>query len=502
MLELFMACRFMTLKHFLPLTVGVTVGVAAVLVTGALLRNYERSMEALLLGLTPHIQIEKTMSLADADVQIAAIQQLEGVDIAQPSLRVAGTLTLTRQHQESAPSKPVAITTHLIGLPVHNLAFYLGRYQATGSQSDALAVQHILRTLQAHLSRRLQDAIRQEANQYYMEAWYLGDITALVDELIQAPGAWNPQHLVYLQKMVPWVDDVIGVKTALGLQQVVQQASSLARLGRWEPLTVLLNETVADRVPPLPVSPGEELSGVFVPTPGTGLPFKPGPLPLAIAVSGIVAERPGAGGTGTLIMALEHLQERFFQGASVVNTIDIRLQRPWEAPAMVAKLQALLDASSQIRHWLDVEPDRQALLRVLRVVLFAVSSLITVAAAFGVCAALYMLVLEKQAHIALLKALGATSGRIGVIFLALSVVIGLTGSLAGMVLGRVAAGWVGHSQHELARHLLYLQEAPLPLHGDDIVVVTLSTLTLCLLAALYPSLRAAKVDPIVGLQYK
>jgi lipoprotein-releasing system permease protein len=143
--------------------------------------------------------------------------------------------------------------------------------------------------------------------------------------------------------------------------------------------------------------------------------------------------------------------------------------------------------------------------------MFIILTLIVAVAAFNIVSAQVMVVTDKQADIAILRTLGASPASILAIFVIQGALVGFIGTLAGMVGGIALALNIGvvvpfiertFSIQFLDKSVYYISEVPSDLQRADIVLIAAIALLLALLATLYPSWRAAKVNPAEALRYE
>jgi len=143
--------------------------------------------------------------------------------------------------------------------------------------------------------------------------------------------------------------------------------------------------------------------------------------------------------------------------------------------------------------------------------MFIILFLIVLVAAFNIVSTLVMAVTDKRADIAILRTLGASPGGIMKIFIVQGALIGVIGTLIGVATGIPTAINVDVivpflerllSVQFLSREVYYISELPSDLQRGDVIVVTLVSLALSLLATLYPSWRASKVNPAEALRYE
>jgi lipoprotein-releasing system permease protein len=143
--------------------------------------------------------------------------------------------------------------------------------------------------------------------------------------------------------------------------------------------------------------------------------------------------------------------------------------------------------------------------------MFIILTLIVAVAAFNIVSAQIMLVTDKQADIAILRTLGATPASIMTIFVIQGALIGMIGTLIGVVGGIVLALNVGTAVPAIERlfgvtfldkSVYYISELPSQLQRGDVVTIAAIALVLALLATIYPSFKAARVNPAEALRYE
>jgi lipoprotein-releasing system permease protein len=143
--------------------------------------------------------------------------------------------------------------------------------------------------------------------------------------------------------------------------------------------------------------------------------------------------------------------------------------------------------------------------------MFIILSLIVLVAALNIISGLIMLVKDKSRDIAVLRTMGATRGSIMRVFFMTGASIGVVGTLAGLVIGvlfcqnieviRQIVGWV-LGIDVFSAELYYLTTMPAQMDWREVVQVVVMSLTLSMLATVYPAWRAARMDPVDALRYE
>jgi lipoprotein-releasing system permease protein len=150
-------------------------------------------------------------------------------------------------------------------------------------------------------------------------------------------------------------------------------------------------------------------------------------------------------------------------------------------------------------------------LQVERNVMFLILTLIVLVAALNIVSGLIMLVKDKGQDIAILRTMGATQGAIMRVFLITGASIGVVGTFVGFLLGilvslnieslRQFLSWMTNTEL-FSPELYFLSHLPADMDSSETIAVVLMALILSLLATLYPSWRAARLDPVEALRYE
>jgi len=150
-------------------------------------------------------------------------------------------------------------------------------------------------------------------------------------------------------------------------------------------------------------------------------------------------------------------------------------------------------------------------LQVERNVMFLILTLIVLVAALNIISGLIMLVKDKGRDIAILRTIGATQGAVMRIFLITGASIGVIGTLMGFLVGRLIClnvesirqfvSWLTNTEL-FSPELYFLSRLPAEMDPGETAAVVVMALTLSLLATLYPSWRAARLDPVEALRYE
>jgi lipoprotein-releasing system permease protein len=201
-------------------------------------------------------------------------------------------------------------------------------------------------------------------------------------------------------------------------------------------------------------------------------------------------------------MGLDQAQE-FFEMGEGVTGIEVTLRDIYRAPLLGTRIEASLGTSFGTRTWQEMYRNLFSALQLEKIAMFVILTFIVLVAAFNIVISLIMLVMEKSRDIAILKALGATSDMIMRIFIVQGMVVGFVGTFLGAVAG-VAGGALlaRYKIIELPEDIYTISTLPVATKGSDVLIICGVALTICFLATVYPSLRAARLEPVEALRYE
>jgi len=212
-------------------------------------------------------------------------------------------------------------------------------------------------------------------------------------------------------------------------------------------------------------------------------------------------------------LALIHLADaqKLYRMDDTVSGVRLKLDDMFAAPAVARQLLSVVPADAEVRDWTLNHANFFRAVAIEKRVMFIILTLIVAVAAFNIVSAQVMVVTDKQADIAILRTLGAAPSSILTIFVIQGALVGAIGTLLGVAGGVALALNVGtvvpfiertFGIQFLDKSVYYISELPSDLQRGDVTLIALIALALALLATLYPSWRAAKVNPAEALRYE
>ena len=185
--------------------------------------------------------------------------------------------------------------------------------------------------------------------------------------------------------------------------------------------------------------------------------------------------------------------------------LQVQLHDALRAPDVARQVSAQLP-ELKVDTWVSAYGELFQAVQLEKSMMFVLLLLVVAIASFNIIAGQTMVVNDKRASIAILRTMGCTAGLIRQVFLVQGVCIGLLGTLIGLGLGLLCAGYINEIMSLISsvsgRHLLdgsFFVEIPVRILPGDLVVIGLMSCGLCLLSAWFPARRAAQMDPVAAL---
>lgn len=213
----------------------------------------------------------------------------------------------------------------------------------------------------------------------------------------------------------------------------------------------------------------------------------------------------------TLVAVTIPRAQTLFRLEGLVSGIAVKLDQLEHSQPMRQLVQQQLGPQYVVKTWTELNPALFGALRVEKIVMFIILTLIIVVAALNIVSMLIMIVMEKTKDIGILKALGATSGSIAALFLSQGCVIGLSGIGLGLIGGIALTRNLNAIMKWLEQTfgislfpptIYYLDDIPTQINAVDLAAIAIAAFVLATLAGTYAAIRASRLAPVDALRYE
>ena len=196
--------------------------------------------------------------------------------------------------------------------------------------------------------------------------------------------------------------------------------------------------------------------------------------------------------------------QRFLGIGDRVTGIEVRVDDIYAADRVASAIgKALGGYPYWSRDWMRMNKNLFSALKLEKIVMFIILTLIILVAAFNIVGTLIMVVIEKTRDIAILKSMGATRRSIMKIFMIEGAVIGLVGTLLGLLGGYTLCTLLATYKFiELPSDVYYISTLPVQMNPLDVALIALAAIVITLAASVYPAWQASRFDPAEAIRYE
>jgi lipoprotein-releasing system permease protein len=194
--------------------------------------------------------------------------------------------------------------------------------------------------------------------------------------------------------------------------------------------------------------------------------------------------------------------ERFFDFEAALHGLGLRIRDIYSADRLDTKIMNMLkDPSFSTNNWIQMNRNLFSYIKVEKILMFLLLTLIILVAAFNLVAMLTMVIMEKRNEIGILRSMGASARGVMSIFMLQGTFIGAAGTLLGVVGGLVICAILKQVRIDLPPDVYFINTLPVLVDWADVVLVSLASLGICFVATLYPSWEACRMPPLDAIRY-
>ena len=195
--------------------------------------------------------------------------------------------------------------------------------------------------------------------------------------------------------------------------------------------------------------------------------------------------------------------QKFLNMKSQITGIQLKLKDPYQAQIVKEKLEKIFQFPYMVRTWIDMNKSLFQALKLEELAMFLVIALIVLVASFNISSLLITKSREKRKDIAILKTVGAKNNFILKVFLWQGLIIGITGTVLGLLIG-LSIIYVADTYHliKLNPQVYMMEYLPLKISVAEVIAVVFSSIFICFISSLLPAYFASKEIPAEVLRYE
>jgi len=201
-------------------------------------------------------------------------------------------------------------------------------------------------------------------------------------------------------------------------------------------------------------------------------------------------------------ISIESAQKLMRMG-NKVSGLEIRLDDLSHVNSVAQRINSMLGYPYYVLTWFDMHRNLFSWMQLEKWAMFIILSLIIVVAAFNIVSSLIMVVMEKTREIGILKSMGANSRSVMRIFMLEGLVVGGVGAICGSIIGYLLC-WSQQTYKffSLPADIYFISSLPIAMETTDFIMIVLAAIGLSFLATLYPSHKAANLEPVEAIRYE
>jgi lipoprotein-releasing system permease protein len=206
--------------------------------------------------------------------------------------------------------------------------------------------------------------------------------------------------------------------------------------------------------------------------------------------------------SGLVFVSLKEAQD-FLGMENLVTGLEVRVDDIYKADTIGRALQKKLGPPFWTKDWKLMNRSLVSALELEKLTMFVILTMIVLVGALNIISTLVMVVMEKNKDVAILRAMGASAKSVLTIFMFQGLLVGLVGTLAGLLSGLgICYALAKYKFIALPADIYYISTLPVRVETLDVLFVTLSAVGISFLATIYPSWHASRINPVEALRYE
>ena len=204
-------------------------------------------------------------------------------------------------------------------------------------------------------------------------------------------------------------------------------------------------------------------------------------------------------------MAYVNLKEaqKFLDMGDKVTGIEVRIKDPRRSDKVAKKIQAMLGYPFIVKDWKEMNKSLFSALKLEKMTMFVILTMIVLVGALNIISTLILMVTEKRRDIAILRTMGASSKKIMRIFMIQGLLVGITGTIMGLVSGLgICLLLKKYKFINLPADVYYISKLPVHVELSDVLLICIAAIVISFLSTIYPARHASRLDPVDTLRYE
>jgi len=325
------------------------------------------------------------------------------------------------------------------------------------------------------------------------------DVTSLVESTVMV--SKNNKNRGVLVKGISYRDLI---KSSLLSNSINEESLALFKQENF----VIIGTRLAKN---LGITPGDNFT--LISSSGASTPFGDAPLAKNFILAGTFDIGMYEYDASVVFMKINELRNFIGVNNNYIDLVEIFYVNPDLAENINQKIQVSLNKNNSKKYYIVPWTSRHKqlfnALEVERNVMFVILTLIILVAAFNIVSSMIMLVRDKHSSIAILRTMGMSESSMMKVFIMLGASIGFLGTFIGALIGILFSMNISHIQELIekfsgkelfAAEIYFLSKLPAKIDFSEVVIILVLSITISLLATVYPAWRASKVDPVKVLR--